>query len=160
MYYDQLGTTGFFPGWQHNQDRKCSQRCSRRRRVHTRLKRAPTNLFPVQPGFAAHAICSWRASSASCGADPGDARAIGMALRVFAVLVASAAAQTQTSTQSQSQVPTPLPTQTVSSGPCIVTAAGPVNIEGAPASVTQLWGPRGVTPDGLGVRLYDTHTLP
>ena len=77
---------------------------------------------------------------------------------VLLFLLPTAAAQlTLTPTQTQSRSPTLSPTrtfsptQTASSGPCIVTAVGPVNMEGAPATVMQLWGPRGVTPDGVGV---------
>ena len=49
-----------------------------------------------------------------------------------------------------------------SQSPCIVTAAGPVNIEGAPATTATLWGPSGVASDGAGgVYISDTasHTV-
>lgn len=38
---------------------------------------------------------------------------------------------------------------TTSTGPCIVTAVGPLNVEGAPATAMQLSAPQGVAPDGL-----------
>ena len=64
--------------------------------------------------------------------------------------------RTQTSTASQtlsrtaSQTQTLSPTPTTSPRPCIITASGPVNIEGAPSVAMQLWTPRGVLVDDFG----------
>ena len=68
----------------------------------------------------------------------------------------SSASQTQTRTQSQTQTQT----QTTSTAPgqCIVTVAGPLKVEGAPATAMQLWGPQGVAPDGTG-GFYASDTL-
>ena len=47
-----------------------------------------------------------------------------------------------------STTPTPLPGYFPAT--CIVTAAGPVNIEGGLATGLQLWAPYAAAPDGLG----------